>query len=253
MIVSYNYTYLTISYSICFNYACVIILLHALYCVLYLYCHILGLYFLYIYCTSYFSYTVLSYTLILYFSSTIFLYFSYTIILYFYISISYCIACHTCVLVSFLMHITVPIVCMSYSYTYMTFLFIYSIICLVLLSCIVIMYCVHVLFSCTVSCTVHVLFSYTVFLLYFSYYFLFHILYLFIYFSCTILCTFHILHYHINFSDHITFLYIFIYHIGSYNLMLQNLSSHSSTMLLRSYHIILRVIFKSFALCFMPA
>ena len=35
------------------------------------------------------------------------------------------------------------------------------------------------------SCTVHVLCSYTGFLLYFSYYFLFYVLYLFIYFSCT--------------------------------------------------------------------
>ena len=49
------------------------------------------------------------------------------------------------------------------------------------------------MYSCTVSCTIHVLFSYTVFLLYFSYYFLFHVLYLFIYFSCNVLCTFHIL------------------------------------------------------------
>ena len=76
---------------------------------------------------------------------------------------------------------------MSYSYTYITFMVIYYIICYVLFSCIVIMYCFHVLFSCTVyvqcSCTnfiycihvlFHVLFSYTVFLLYFSYYFLFH-------------------------------------------------------------------------------
>ena len=147
------------------------------------------------------------------------------------------------------------------------------------------MYCVHVLISYTVFmyylCTIYVLFSYIVFLLYFSYYFLFHVLYLFIYFSCTVLCTFHILYsctvsctmyfsytvifhilssctfhilyYHINFSDHFTFLYIFIYHVGSYNLMLQNLSSHSSAMLLRSYHIFSHVIFKSFVLCFMHA
>ena len=147
----------------------------------------------------------------------------------------------------------------------------------ILLSCTVIMYCHYVLFSRTV----HVLFLYTVFLFYFSYYFLFHVLYLFMYFSCTVLCTFHILYsctnsftmyfsytvifhilssctfhilyYHINFSDHFTFLYIFIYHVGSYNLMLQNLSSHSSAMLLRSYHIFSHVIFKSFVLCFMPA
>ena len=149
----------------------------------------------------------------------------------------------------------------------------------VMLSCTVIVYCFHVLLSCTVhvmcSCTnfiycIHVLFMYY-----------FHVLYLFIYFSCIVLytfhimyscivscpmyfsynvtfhilssCTFHILYYHINFSDHFTFLYIFIYHVGSYNLMLQNLSSHSSAMLLRSYHIFSHVIFKSFVLCFMPA
>ena len=79
--------------------------------------------------------------------------------------------------------------------------------------------------------SIHVLISYTVFPFYFSYYFLLHI----------------------NFLDHFTFLYIFIYHVGSYNLMLQNLSSHSSAMLLISYHIFSHVIFKSFVLCFMPA
>ena len=148
----------------------------------------------------------------------------------------------------------------------------------VLLSCTVIVYCFHIL----LSCTVHVLCSCTNFIycihVMFMYYF--HVLYLFIYFSCTVLytfhimysctiscpmyfsytvifhilssCTFHILYCHINFSDHFTFLYIFIYHVGSYNLMLQNLSSHSSVMLLRSYHIFSHVIFKSFVLCFMP-
>ena len=44
----------------------------------------------------------------------------------------------------------------------------------------------------------------------------------------------------------------FIYHVGLYNLMLQNLSSHSSAMLLISYHIFRHVIFKSFILYFMP-
>ena len=189
-----------------------------------------------------------------------------------------------------MVHITYPTFCMSYSYTYIIFMVIYYTICYVLFSCTVIMYCFHVMLSCIVhvlcSCTnfiycIHVLFSYTVFLLHFSYYFLFHVLYLFIYFLCTVLCTFHILYscivsynmyfsytvifhilssgtfhilyYHINFSDHFTFLYIFIYHVGSYNLMLQNLSSHSSAMLLRSYHIFSHVIFKSFVLWFMPA
>ena len=112
----------------------------------------------------------------------------------------------------------------------------------VLLSCTIIIYCDHVLF--------HVLFSYTIFLLYFSYYFLFHVLYLFIYFSYYFL--FHVLYLFIYFSNHFTFLYIFIYHVGLYNLMLQNLSSYSSAMLLISYHIFSHVIFKSFILCFIP-
>ena len=46
---------------------------------------------------------------------------------------------------------------------------------------------------------------------------------------------------------------LFMYHVGSYNLMLQHLSSHSSAILLISYHIFSHVIFKSFVLCFMPA
>ena len=96
--------------------------------------------------------------------------------------------------------------------SYMTFMVIYYTICYVLC-----------------PCTVHVLCSYT----YFTY------------------CI-HVLFYHINFSYHFTFLYIFIYHVRSYNLMLQNLSSHNSAMLLISYHIFPHVIFKSFILCFMP-
>ena len=96
------------------------------------------------------------------------------------------------------------------------------------LLCSISMYCYHVPLSYNVIIyCFHVLFSYTVFLLYFSYYFLFHVLYFFIYFS-----------------DHFTFSYIFIYHVGLYNLMLQNLSSHSSAMLLISYHIFSHVIFK---------
>ena len=94
-----------------------------------------------------------------------------------------------------MVHITYPILCMSYSYTYITFMVIY-----------------HIPF---VMFYFHVLFSYIVFMLYFSYYFFFHI----------------------NFSDHFTLLYIFIYHVGLYTLMLQNLSSHNSAMLLISYHI----------------
>ena len=124
-----------------------------------------------------------------------------------------------------MVHITYPILCMSYSYTYITFMLIYYSICYVLFSCTVIMYCYRVLSSCTIFtyCS-HVLFIYWV----------------------------HVLFYHINFSYHFTFLYIFIHHVRSYNLMLQNLSSHSSTMLLISHHIFPHVIFKSFILCFMP-
>ena len=157
-----------------------------------------------------------------------------------------------------MVHITYPILCMSYLYTYITFMVIYYTICYVLFSCTVIMYCYHVPSSCNVFTycynvlfmyCVHVLISYAVFMycsctMYFSYTVIFHIL---------SSCTFHILYYHINFSYHFTFLYIFIYHVGSYNLMLHNLSSHSSAMLLRSYHIFSHVIFKSFVLCFMLA
>ena len=122
-----------------------------------------------------------------------------------------------------MVHITYPILCMSYSYKYITFMVIYYTICYVLCSS-----TVHVLCSYThfIYCIL-VLFSYTVFLFYFSYYFLFHI----------------------NFLDYFTFLCIFIHHVGSYNLMLQNLSSHSSAMLLISYHIFSHVIFTIF-LCF---
>ena len=187
-----------------------------------------------------------------------------------------------------MVHITYPILCMSYSYTYITFMVIYYTICYVIFSCTVIMYCHRVLFSRTVimycSCTnfiycIHVLFMYYFHLLFSCY--TFYITFSFMYCTCSYTfrvlyfilsiycihvlfhvlctfhilsyCTFHILYYHINFSDHFTFLYIFIYHVGSYNLMLQNLSSHSSDMLLRSYHIFSHVIFKSLVLCFMLA
>ena len=172
-----------------------------------------------------------------------------------------------------------------YHLLYSIFMYCYH----VLLSCTVIVYCFHAL----LSCTVHVLISYTVFmycsctifiycfpvilfiLLSLSCTVLVHILFVYctLYFSYTVFmycfiychisytvifhilssCTFHIPYYHINFSDHFTFLYIFLYPVGSYNLMLQNLSSHSSAMLLRSYHIFSHVIFKSFVRCFMPA
>ena len=147
-----------------------------------------------------------------------------------------------------MVHITYPILCMSYSYTYITFMVIYYTSCYVLFSCTVIIYCIHVLF--------HVLFMYYFHILFSCY--TFHITFPFMY--CTCSYTFRVLYFvlsiyciHINFSDHFTFLYIFIYHVRSYNLMLQNLSSHSSAMLLRSYNIFSHVICKSFVLCFMSA
>ena len=85
----------------------------------------------------------------------------------------------------------------------------------VLLSCTIIIYCDYVLFSHIIIMYRHILGSCTTFI------------------NCI----------HVTLS---------IYHVRSYNLMLQNLSSHSSAMLLISYHIFLHVIFKSFILCFMP-
>ena len=136
-------------------------------------------------------------------------------------------------------HIRIQIL-LSWLYTIPVVMFYFH----VLLSCTVIIYCIHVLFMYYF----HILFScYT-----------FHITFSFMY--CTCSYTFRVLYFvlsiyciHINFSDHFTFLYIFIYHVKSYNLMLQNLSSHSSVMLLRSYHIFSHVICKSFVLCFMLA
>ena len=55
-----------------------------------------------------------------------------------------------------MVHITYPILCMSYSYTYITFMVIYYTSCYVLFSCTVIMYYFHILYSCTVSCTVFI-------------------------------------------------------------------------------------------------
>ena len=113
----------------------------------------------------------------------------------------------------------------SYS-VYVIFLYIYYFHGYILyhLLCSIFMYCYHVL----LSCTVYVLCSCTNFIYYFP------------------VILFILLSYQINFSDHFTFLYIFIYHVGSYNLMLQNLSSHSSAILLISYHIFSHVKFKSF-------
>ena len=60
-----------------------------------------------------------------------------------------------------MVHITYPILCMSYSYTYITFMLIYYTICYVLFSCTVIMYSFHILFILlSLSCTVlvHIIF-----------------------------------------------------------------------------------------------
>ena len=96
-------------------------------------------------------------------------------------------------------------------------------------------------------------YSYTYITFMVIYYIPFVMFYFHVLFSCTVIVyCFPVLYYHINFSDHFTFLYIIIYHVGSYNLMLQNLTSHSSAMFLISYHIFPHVIFKSFILCFMP-
>ena len=78
-----------------------------------------------------------------------------------------------------MVHITYPILCMSYSYTYSTFMVIYYTICYILFSCTVIMYCYHVMSSCTVfTYCYHVLFIYCVHVL-ISYI-------VFMYCSCTI-------------------------------------------------------------------
>ena len=100
-----------------------------------------------------------------------------------------------------MVHITYPILCMSYSYTYITFMVIYYTICYVLFSCTVIMYCHRVLFSHTVIIyCVHVLISYTVFMYCFMYYFhilfpyyTFHITFSFMY--CTCSYTFRVLYF----------------------------------------------------------
>ena len=79
-----------------------------------------------------------------------------------------------------MVHITYPILCMSYSYTYMTFMIIYYTICYLLFAYIVIMYCHRVLISYTVSmyCFMyyfHILFSY----------YTFHITFSFMYYTCS--------------------------------------------------------------------
>ena len=112
-----------------------------------------------------------------------------------------------------MVHITYPILCMSYSYTYITFMVIYYTSCYVLFSCTVIMYCYHILYSCTVSCTVHVLFFIYCFpvilfiLLSLSCTVLVHILFVYctLYFPYTVfILTFHII------LHSYTFLYIML-------------------------------------------
>ena len=88
-------------------------------------------------------------------------------------------------------------------------------------------------------------------LVYLSYTFLFHILYLFIYFSCTVLCTFHILLYTILCPFHILsctmyFSYTVIFHILSsctLLLVLVTVYYHRIVVLCFSYHIIYSIHF----------
>ena len=88
-------------------------------------------------------------------------------------------------------------------------------------------------------------------LVYWSYTFLFRILYLFIYFSCTVLCTFHILSYAILCPFHILsctmyFSYTVIFHIlSSYTLLLVLVTVyyHRITVLCFSYHVIYSIHF----------
>ena len=120
--------------------------------------------------------------------------------------------------------------------SYMTFMVIYYTICYVLCSCTVFMYSFHILFSCF---TFHITFSFIL-----TFQIILHS-YTFSYIMSDRIISCYRTYHHIAilcFSDHNI----------SYNLMLQNLSSHSSAMLLISYHIFSHVIFKSFILCFMP-
>ena len=97
--------------------------------------------------------------------------------------------------------------------------------------------------------TCHILDTLFLVLVYLSYTFLFHILYLFIYFSCIVLCTLYFLYTVIysSLSFSYTFMYyvLFIYCHISYTVILYFtscscnciLSSHSSAMLIISCHI----------------
>ena len=121
----------------------------------------------------------------------------------------------------------------------------------------IISYDFHILcFSCTVlsyylSYTFRVIDTLFLVLVYLSYIFLFHILYLFIYFSCIVLCTFHILSYTILYPFHILsctmyFSYTVIFHIlSSYTLLLVLVIVyyHRIAVLCFSYHIIYSIHF----------
>ena len=88
-------------------------------------------------------------------------------------------------------------------------------------------------------------------LVYLSYNFLFHILYLFIYFSCIVLCTFHILSYTVLCLFHILsctmyFSYTIIFHILSsctLLLVLVTVYYHHIAVLCFSYHVIYSIQF----------
>ena len=129
-----------------------------------------------------------------------------------------------------MVHITYPILCMSYSYTYITFIVIYYIpfvmfYFLVLLSCTVFMYYFQLLCSCIALCTVfmysfHILVSCFTFHITFSFILAFQIIlhsYTFSYsmsdriISCYRTChhiaglcfSYHIISFHMSYSNHL--------------------------------------------------
>ena len=114
-----------------------------------------------------------------------------------------------------------------------------------------ILYFSYTVLSYYLSYTFRVIDTLFLVLLYWSYTFLFHILYLFIYFSCIVLCTFHILSYTILCPFHILsctmyFSYTVIFHIlSSYTLLLVLVTVyyHRITVLCFSYHVIYSIHF----------
>ena len=115
-----------------------------------------------------------------------------------------------------MVHITYPILCMSYSYTYITFMVIYYTICYVLFSCTVIMYCHRALFSRTfIMYCVHVLISYTVFMYCSCSIFIYCfpvILFILLSLSCTVLV--HILFVYCTlYFPYTVFMYCFMYYV----------------------------------------